>query len=55
MKSQEPKEKKLRHLSDEELKQVTGGVRIPGATGGCDIEKCSKLGKETDPKTCECE
>ena len=28
MKSQEPKDKKFRQLSDEELKQVTGGASI---------------------------
>ena len=37
MKSQEPQEKKFRQLSDEELKQVTGGGNRPGdltGTGG---------------------
>ena len=54
MKSQESQEKKFRQLSDEELEKVTGGARLPGATGGCDITKCIELGKEMDPETCEC-
>ena len=54
MKSQESQKKKFRQLSDQELEKVTGGVRLPGATGGCDITKCFDLGKKTDSKTCEC-
>ena len=53
MKSQEPQEKKFRQLSDEELEKVNGGGSMFGGSG-CDIEKCPKLGKETDPLTCEC-
>ena len=34
MKSQEPKEKKFRQLSDEELELVTGGADTPFDIGG---------------------
>ena len=44
------KDKKLRQLSDEELEKVNGG----SVDRGCDFAKCSELGKETGPKTCEC-
>ena len=47
------KEKKFRHLSDEELEKVNGGLAMPA--GRCDLHKCPELGKKTNPRTCECE
>ena len=46
--------KQFTELSDEELKQVNGGVFGPAWIIECDATECKKLGMTTDPETCEC-
>ena len=46
--------KQFTELSDEELEKVNGGSFHVGPAISCDPIKCPELGKETDPKTCEC-
>ena len=56
MKSQEPKEKKLRHLSDQELVKVTGGM-ITHATIMCDefTNPCQPGTMPNPMNNCQCE
>ena len=53
MKSQEPKEKKFRQLSDEELEKVTGGM-ITHATVCDELTNPCEPGMRKNPINCQC-